>query len=63
MKCDLYSKKTFVLNGIIYLPHYNERNKYVSPGYGLHNYDLYTEKELLSKNAKPEAMMLWLRSW
>jgi len=52
-----------VLNGIIYLPHYNERNKYVSPGYGLHNYDLYTEKELLSKNAKPEAMMLWLRSW
>ena len=63
MKLDLIGKATFVLNGIPYLPHYNQKNMYVSPGYGKFNFTLYTDKELFDAGAKIKMEMLWDRSW
>lgn len=63
MNLQLAGKATFVLNGIIYLPHYNQRNMYVSPGYGKHNFTLYTDKDLINAGAKIKIETLWERSW
>ena len=60
---DLFEKQVFVLHGITYLPHYNKRSQFVSPGYGASNYNLYTKKELIDAGAKPKTEMLWERSW
>ena len=63
VKVDLFEKQVFVLNGITYLPHYNIRSQFVSPGYGQSNNNLYTKRELMDAGAKSKTEMLWERSW
>jgi len=63
MKTELFQKLAYVLHGIIYLPHYTEKGRYVSPGYGLSHFDLYNENDLKLAGAKPQILMLWSRSW
>jgi len=62
-KVDVYESVAYYLRGVIYLPHYTIRNRYVSPGYGFHNEKLYTEKELKVAGAEKQILMLWNRSW
>ena len=62
-KVETYQKLAYKKDDVIYLPHYNIANRYVSPGYGLKNLDLYTEGELKSMGCKPQVLMLWSRSW
>jgi len=60
---DLYQKVAYELHGIIYLPHYVIEHRYVSPGFGVTNDNLYTEKELKDAGAERQVLMLWSRSW
>jgi hypothetical protein len=60
---DLFEKQVFVLHGITYLPHYNIRSQYVSPGYGKSHYNLYTKRELMDAGAQSKTEMLWERAW
>lgn len=52
---------TFVLKGITYVPHYRNRNVFVSPGYGRHNLNRFTQNQLIKLGAKPVTQMLWHR--
>lgn len=51
--------KTFVKQGIIFVPHYT-KTTWVSPNYNK-TLKEYTEKELEDMNAKPWTEMLWER--
>jgi hypothetical protein len=63
MRSDLYGTQTFVIDEIPYLPHYNMKDKYVSPGYGKHNFNLFTESQLRAAGGKVKIEMLWERAW
>jgi len=60
---ELFATVVFVYNNIIYLPHYNIRNNYVSPGFGKHHHNTWTKKELIDAGATQQVMPLWNRSW
>jgi hypothetical protein len=62
-KMDVVMTTALVLEGIPYLPHYSEANRYVSPGYGQSHFDTYSGMELIAMGAKPEAFGLWPRAW
>ena len=51
----------YTLRGILYLPHYSER-VYVSPAYGVSNFDTYLGIELKALGAKPVEVALWKRN-
>ena len=51
----------YMLRGILYLPHYSER-VYVSPAYGVSNFDTYLGIELKALGAKPVELALWKRN-
>jgi hypothetical protein len=51
----------YILRGITFIPHYRER-VYVSPAYGLSNFDTYLAIELKALGAKPVELALWKRS-
>lgn len=59
-KMDIVNNNAYVLNGIMYLPHYVE-NCYVRPGYGQTHFDTYSEKELTALGAKQVNVGLWPR--
>jgi len=59
METDVYI--AYMLRGILYLPHYNER-VYVSPAYGVSNFNTYLGIELKALGAKPVEVALWKRS-
>jgi len=52
-----------LLNGVLFVPHYTERDKYVSPGYGKHHMETYTADYLLSRGARMQEEVLLDRSW
>ena len=61
---DLYYYDTIIINNIIYLPHYADKNIYVSPGYGQSHFKEYKKAELvLHKDAKIKKELLWKRAW
>ena len=65
MSKDYAEKKdylTFTLNGITYLPHYQDAKLFVSLGYPRHNKNIYTSAELLTMGAKASMMHLWKRA-
>lgn len=62
-KMEVTAARVFVLDGITYLPHYSDANRYVGPGYGRNNTVTYNALELVVLGAKPEVMPLWPRSW
>ena len=62
-RAELLPQQCLVLDGIAYLPHYQDANKYVSPGFGLTHYDTYFQMELVALGAKPVITALWPRAW
>lgn len=60
-KAELEEYPVYVLNGIPYVPHYRNDSVYVGPGYGKHNFDTYSYKELLLMGAKEKTEALWMR--
>jgi hypothetical protein len=50
----------YMLRGILYLPHYNEK-VYVRPAYGISHFDTYLGIELKALGAKPVELALWKR--
>lgn len=60
---ELFNTPVFVHNDIIYLPHYNMKDNYVSPGFGMHHHNTWTKKELIDAGAVQQIMPLWVRSW
>ena len=53
--------KTYVLNGIKYLPHYTEQGLFVAPGCSLDNDNSVNESDLVQKNARMVLERLWCR--
>ena len=56
------SYTVYVLNGIMYIPHYNDTYHYVGPGYGYWNHTVYYATTLLAKGAVPKQEYLLKRS-
>ena len=53
--------RVFVLDGITYVPHYQNRQLYVAPGASKEHCVTYTADELARAGARPEFLMLWPR--
>ena len=53
----------YQLHGITYLPHYIEKNVYVSPGYGAENHNEYSANELVNAGAVAKVQYLIIRRW
>jgi hypothetical protein len=51
----------YILRGIVYLPHYNER-LFVSPGYGLTHWNTYQGIELKAMGGQMVKLSLFKRS-
>jgi hypothetical protein len=62
-KAELVNSVTYQLNDITYLPHYAQKNKFVSPGYGLTNSNEYTATELKKAGAEMVVVPLLERKW
>lgn len=62
-KADMMTQQALSLNGILYLPHYQEQNRFVSPGYGLTHWLTFSGIELIALGAKVVNEALWLRGW
>lgn len=54
-------QRAYLLDGVTYLPHYQEPGLFVGPGYGKHNRRRYTASSLRALGAEPTVMMLWER--
>ena len=54
-------QRAYLLDGVTFLPHYQEPGLYVGPGYGKHNHRKYTAFELTMLGAEPIVLMLWER--
>ena len=52
---------TYNLNGITYLPHYQNSNLYIGPGYPRHNKNIYKPDDLLAVGAKAVMLHIWKR--
>jgi len=50
------------LGDITYVPHYRNKEVFVSPGYPQFTKNLYSSVELLFAGAKPESIFLWDRT-
>ena len=61
-RAELLPQQCLSLAGITYLPHYQDKNKFVSPGYGLLHFDTYSGIELLALGASVINEALWLRA-
>ena len=62
-KAEVMPIQCLKFNGIVYLPHYQDSNKYVSPGYGIVHFDTYSGIELLALGASITNEALWPRAW
>lgn len=51
----------FKLNGVTYLPHYQDSKLFVGPGYPALNKNVYTSTQMLEAGAKASIMHLWKR--
>lgn len=60
-KAEHYAEKVYVVNGVPYLPHYRNKDVFVGPGYGKHNFIRYTAADLLVAGGKPQTLALWAR--
>ena len=54
-------QRAYLLDGVTFLPHYQEPGLYVGPGYGKHNYTKHTAFGLAMFGAEPIVLMLWER--
>jgi hypothetical protein len=61
LPAERFPARSLVLNGVPYLPHYRNESVYVGPGYGKHNFDRYSEQQLLLKGAQYQTEVLWQR--
>jgi len=61
-KAELHKYTVFKLNGITYVPHYRDTQRYVSPGYGRFHKNVFTASDLFSAGAVPTVAFLWKRS-
>jgi hypothetical protein len=52
---------TFKLDGITYLPHYQDAKLFVGPGYPRLTKAVFTSDELLQAGAKASMLHLWIR--
>lgn len=55
-------QRAYLLDGVTFLPHYQEPGLFVGPGYGKHNRRRYTASSLRALGAEPTVMMLWERT-
>ena len=62
-RAELLPQQCLSLAGITYLPHYQNHNRYVSPGYGIVHFDTYSGIELLALGARITNEALWPRAW
>ena len=62
-RAELLPQQCLSLAGITYLPHYQDKNKFVSPGYGIVHFDTYSGIELLALGASITNEALWPRAW
>lgn len=58
---ETFEYVAYDLNGVTYLPHYRNKNIFISPGYPRQNMFRYSDKELQMMGAKPRVEMLWRR--
>jgi len=56
------SYTVYVLNGIMYIPHYNDPFHYVSPGYGYWHTTVHYATTLLAAGAMPRQEYLLKRA-
>jgi hypothetical protein len=56
------SYTVYVLNGIMYIPHYIDPLHYVGPGYGYWNHTVYYATTLLAAGAVPKQEYLLKRA-
>jgi len=61
-KAEVIPIQCLKLAGITYLPHYQDKNKFVGPGYGHIHFDTYSGIELLALGASVINEALWLRA-
>lgn len=52
----------YTVDGITYLPHYQNQAKYVGPGYPKHNKKLFEPWELAAMGCKNKMEYLWKRT-
>ena len=62
-KAEVLPQQCLSLAGITYLPHYQDKNKFVGPGYGHIHFDTYSGIELLALGASITNEALWPRAW
>jgi len=56
-----HEQTVYVLRGIVYVPHYRNKDIFVGPGYPRHNMTLYTAADLLALGAVESVDFLWSR--
>lgn len=52
----------YVIDGVTFLPHYQNSKKYVSPGYPYHTHRTYEPWELQAMGGKTKMEFLWRRA-
>ena len=62
-KAELMPTQCLKFGGITYLPHYQEANRYVRPGYGDIHFETFSGIELLALGAVVTVEALWPRLW
>ena len=62
-KAEVIPIQCLKFNGIVYLPHYQDENRYVRPGYGVSHYETYSGLELIALGAAVTSLPLWPRAW
>ena len=55
-------QRAYLLDGVTFLPHYQEPGLFVGPGYGKHNRTKHTAFGLAMFGAEPIVLMLWERT-
>lgn len=61
-QAELIPKTVYQLDGIMYVPHYQDDEKFVGPGYNLVHFKEYTQDELVSMGARSATYPLWSRA-
>ena len=61
-KAEVMPIQCLKFNGITYLPHYQDENRYVRPGYGVSHFDTYSGLELIALGAAVTSLPLCPRA-
>ena len=62
-KAEVMPQQAIELNGIVYLPHYQEQSRFVAPGFGINHWLTYSGIELMALGGRIINEALWLRAW